>query len=118
MHYAMASFFSMVFSGQAGVNPYVYAVSDVYQDNFTEGIFAGKGIYDAKVMYRVLNKRFPDNSVLSHDLLEGSLVRCALASDVELMDGFPSSVISFYKREHRWTRGTGSCFPGYSGGTR
>jgi cyclic beta-1,2-glucan synthetase len=111
MHYAMASFFSMVFSGQAGVNPYVYAVSDVYQDNFTEGIFAGKGIYDAKVMYRVLNKRFPDNSVLSHDLLEGSLVRCALASDVELMDGFPSSVISFYKREHRWTRGDWQLLP-------
>ena len=111
MHAAMSSMFSKIFSGQVGINPYINAVSDVYQDNFREGIFAGKGIYDVHCFHRILGGKLPENAVLSHDLLEGSYVRCALATDVELMDGYPSTVISFFKREHRWIRGDWQLLP-------
>ncbi len=111
MKSAIASLFSRTFAGQAGIDPYINAVSDVYQDNFTEGIFAGKGIYDVKVFHKVLGGNMPENEVLSHDLLEGSYVRCALATDIELMDGYPSTVASFFKREHRWIRGDWQLLP-------
>lgn len=88
-----------------GTDSYTNAISDTYQDNFDEGIFTGKGIYDVNVFYTCLNKEIPENKVLSHDLLEGSYLRCALVSDILLMDGYPTSYTSFKTRLHRWIRG-------------
>ena len=84
---------------------YVNAVYDVYQDNFDEGIFTGKGIYDLEVFSKVLKDEIPENTVLSHDLLEGSYLRCGMASDIMLMDGYPTNYLAFKKRLHRWIRG-------------
>ena len=70
---ASRSFFALTFSGQTGIDPYTTAVSDVYQDLFGEGIFTGKGIYDLDAFYRVMDEAIPDNAILSHDLLEGSM---------------------------------------------
>ena len=42
---------------------------------------------------------------LSHDLLEGCYLRCGLASDILLMDGYPSKYNSFMNRLSRWIRG-------------
>jgi len=111
INYAMASFFSRIFSGQAGIEPYTNAASDVYQDAFNEGSFSGKGIYDVRVFHKVLGGRIPENAVLSHDLLEGCYSRCGLATGVELMDGYPSTVASFFRREHRWIRGDWQLLP-------
>ncbi|MDD4494326.1 MAG: glucoamylase family protein, partial [Eubacteriales bacterium] len=111
MRSALATIFSRTFSGQAGINPYINAISDVYQDNFTEGIFSGKGIYDIRIFSHIMDNTLPENAVLSHDLLEGSYVRCALVTDIQLMDGYPSSVLSFFKREHRWIRGDWQLLP-------
>ena len=47
----------------------------------------------------------PENMVLSHDLLEGCYLRCALTSDIEVLDDYPSKYNSFCKRESRWVRG-------------
>ena len=69
-----------------GTDSYTNAISDIYQDNFGEGIFTGKGIYDVNVFYTCLNNEIPENIVLSHDLLEGSYLRCGLVSDILLMD--------------------------------
>lgn len=88
-----------------GVDAYANAISDVYQDNFKEGIFTGKGIYDLETFSEVLCEEIPENTVLSHDLLEGSYLRCALVSDIMLMDGYPASYNSFKARLHRWIRG-------------
>ncbi|MBO5005707.1 MAG: hypothetical protein J6D03_10940 [Clostridia bacterium] len=88
-----------------GTDSYTNAISDTYQDNFDEGIFTGKGIYDVNVFYTCLDKEIPENKVLSHDLLEGSYLRCALVSDILLMDGYPTSYTSFKTRLHRWIRG-------------
>ncbi len=108
---ANRSFFTRVFAGQGGLDPYTTAVSDVYQDIYEEGIFTGKGIYDVDVFIRVLHDRIPDNTVLSHDLLEGCHLRAGLVSDIELVDGYPGSYRSFTARQHRWTRGDWQLLP-------
>ena len=90
---------------QGGVDSYTNAIFDVYQDNFSEGIFAGKGIYDVSIYNRVLEKEIPENTVLSHDLLEGSFLRCGLLSDVMLLDGYPTKYSAYMLRNHRWIRG-------------
>lgn len=97
--------FSKLFAGQGGTDLYSNAVSDVYQDCFEEGIYTGKGIYDLDSFYSVLNDTIPENKVLSHDLLEGSFMRCGLASDIVLLDNYPSSYASYRKRKNRWIRG-------------
>ncbi len=97
--------FSRLFAGNGGTDLYANAISDVYQDNFDEGIFTGKGIYDLDVFYKVLKDRIPENTVLSHDLLEGNYLRCGLASDIVLMDGYPSKYNSYKVRINRWIRG-------------
>ncbi|WP_234123465.1 GH36-type glycosyl hydrolase domain-containing protein [Clostridium hydrogenum] len=102
---ANKTMFSSIFSGETGIDTYSTAVSDVYQDLFAEGIFTGKGIYDIDVFQTMLKAQFPENTVLSHDLLEGSYARTALVTDIELMDGYPAYYSSSSKRLHRWVRG-------------
>ncbi len=102
---ANSSVFTRIFAGQGGIDPYTTAISDIYQDLFGEGIFTGKGIYDVQVFNKVLKGAFPENTVLSHDLLEGSFVRTALATDIELIDDYPSGYGSYMMRLHRWVRG-------------
>lgn len=97
--------FSRLFGANGGTDLYTNAISDVYQDNFDEGIYTGKGIYDLDVFYEVLKDSIPENMVLSHDLLEGSYLRCGLASDILLMDGYPSNYNSYKVRKNRWIRG-------------
>ncbi len=97
--------FTKIFAGAGGIDSYTNAISDIYQDNFKEGIFTGKGIYDLEVFSKVLKNEIPENTVLSHDLLEGCYLRCGLVSDVILMDGYPTKYLSFMNRLSRWTRG-------------
>ena len=97
--------FTKIFAGSGGIDLYTNAISDMYQDNFEEGIFTGKGIYDLEVFEKVLKDRIPENTVLSHDLLEGSYVRTGLATDIMIMDGYPEKYNSFINRLSRWIRG-------------
>ena len=87
--------FTKIFAGAGGIDNYTNAISDVYQDNFDEGIFTGKGIYDVAVFSKVLKGQIPENTVLSHDLLEGCYLRCGLASDIIFLDGYPAKYLSF-----------------------
>src|SRR5665213_4067030 len=97
--------FVKLFSGDPGIDPYTRAVSDVYQDVFHEGSFIGKGIYDVDAFERAVGGKFPENRILSHDLLEGSYARAALVSDVQLFEEFPSRYSADTRRRHRWMRG-------------
>ena len=97
--------FTKIFAGDGGTNSYTNAISDLYQDNFGEGIFTGKGIYDLEVYSKIMGNQIPENTVLSHDLLEGCYLRCALVSDIMLMDGYPTKYNSFMNRLSRWIRG-------------
>jgi cellobiose phosphorylase len=90
---------------EPGVDPYTRAVSDVYQDVFREGSFIGKGIYEVDAFERATEGRFPDNLILSHDLLEGCYARAGLLSDVELQEEYPSRYSMDVSRRHRWIRG-------------
>ncbi len=99
------SMFTKIYAGSGGTDLYANAISDVYQDSFDEGIFTGKGIYDLEIFHKLLSKEIPENKVLSHDLLEGSYLRCGLASDILLLDGTPFKYSSYMSRLHRWTRG-------------
>jgi cyclic beta-1,2-glucan synthetase len=102
---AASSRFSALYAGESGIDPYTRQVSDVYQDIFGEGSFVGKGIYDVDAFHRALNGRFPENLILSHDLLESGYARSALVSDVELVEEHPSSYAVESSRRHRWIRG-------------
>ena len=106
-----SSLFQWAFSGPNGLDPYAFVVSDVYQDLFEEGTFVGKGIYDVDIFEQALQQRIPENTVLSHDLLEGIFARAALASDVELVEEFPSRYDVELARQHRWVRGDWQLLP-------
>ena len=97
--------FTRIFANNCGVDSYSNAVSDFYQDNFGEGIYTGKGIYDLRVFSKVLKSEIPENTVLSHDLLEGNYLRCGFASDIVLLDGCPERYNSYINRLMRWIRG-------------
>jgi len=91
--------------GEPGIDPYTRAVSDVYQDVFGEGSFIGKGIYDVDALEQTLKGRFPENRILSHDLVEGCYSRAGLLSDVMLYEEYPSCYSADVSRRHRWIRG-------------
>ena len=105
------SLFQRVNSGPAGMDPYAAAVSDVYQDLFGEGSYTGKGIYDVDAFEAALGGRVPENTMLSHDLYEGVFARAGLASDIEVVEDFPSRYDVASKRQHRWTRGDWQLLP-------
>jgi len=102
---AGSTLFSRIFTGDVTFDLYTHAVSNVYQDTLSEGIFVGKGIYDLEGFTRSLEGELPENAILSHDLLEGLHGRTALASDIVLFEDFPSTLLSYIRRQHRWIRG-------------
>ncbi len=106
-----SSVFSRVFAGDSGIDTYASVVSDIYQDAFGEGIFIGKGIYDFRIMHQLLRGMIRENTVLSHDLLESSLTRCAFASGIRLLDSTPPNFAAFARRDHRWIRGDWQLLP-------
>ncbi len=99
------SLYARLHGGEAGIDPYTRASSDVYQDIFQEGSFIGKGIYDVDAFERSLGGRFAENQILSHDLLEGCYARSGLLSDVELQEEYPARYSADVSRRHRWIRG-------------
>nr|WP_313789036.1 hypothetical protein [Paenibacillus larvae] len=100
-----------LWSGDPGIDPYAFAVSDPYQDGLGQGIFTGKGIFDVNAFAQVLCERIPENRVLSHDLLEGGFLRAGLLSDIELIDDHPSQFSAYQRRLHRWVRGDWQLLP-------
>ncbi|HAL92510.1 MAG TPA: cyclic beta 1-2 glucan synthetase, partial [Verrucomicrobia bacterium] len=102
---AHQSIFSRLHAGEVGIDPYTREVASVYPDFFGQGQFVGKGIYDIQTFHAATGGRFPDNRILSHDLIEGCHARCGFLSDVELVENEPSRVLVDANRRHRWTRG-------------
>ncbi|MBN9377761.1 MAG: protein ndvB [Chlamydiales bacterium 38-26] len=99
------TWFSKIFSDAQSINPYTQVVSDIYQDLMSEGNYHGKAIYDVQTFHKVLDRCFPEEHILSHDLLEGVHVRVGFASDIVLSDKFPQDYYAWSKRQHRWMRG-------------
>ncbi|WP_157956808.1 GH36-type glycosyl hydrolase domain-containing protein [Salinicola aestuarinus] len=103
--------YQRLFSAPGGLDVYSAAVSDLYQDLFGEGSFAGKGIYAVDAFEMALAGRVPENSLLSHDLLEGIFARAGLASDVEVVEAEPERYDVAARRQHRWARGDWQLLP-------
>ncbi len=102
---ARCSWFARLFAADAGIDPYTHAVSNVYQDLFGGGSFVGKGIYDVDAFEQTCGSCFPENRVLSHDLIEGCHARSGLLADVELFEDYPGRFNADARRRHRWIRG-------------
>jgi cyclic beta-1,2-glucan synthetase len=107
----LRSRFAQVFAGSAGIDPYSSASSDVYQDLFGRGTFTGKGLYDVDAFHATAGRAFPENAILSHDLIESNFARCGLVSDIEVFDDFPAKYNAYARREHRWVRGDWQLLP-------
>ena len=105
------SWFAQLFAGSAGIDPYSAAVSDTYMDLFGRGTFTGKGLYDVDAFEATAGQAFPENRILSHDLIESNFARCALATEVEVFDEFPARYAAYARREHRWIRGDWQLLP-------
>jgi cyclic beta-1,2-glucan synthetase len=105
-----SSLYARMHGNEPGIDPYTRASSDVYQDLFAEGSFIGKGIYDVDILLEVLDGRFSENGILSHDLLEGCYVRSGLLSDVQLFEKYPTTYRADVKRQSRWIRGDWQIF--------
>ena len=112
---ASRSRLASLYSGETGFDIYTRAVSDVYQDLFGEGIFTGKGIYEVSILHQVLDRRFPRNALLSHDLIEGAYARAGLVTDIEVIDDYPSHHSAHTRRKHRWVRGDWQITPWLTG---
>lgn len=115
---AAKSPFAWIASGDSGLDSYFPLCAEFYQDVFGTGIFGGKGIFDVRAFHRTLPAWIPENTVLSHDLLEGCLLRAGLAEDVSLYDSEPANFIAWWKRQHRWIRGDWQLLPFLGGGVR
>ncbi|WPH21865.1 GH36-type glycosyl hydrolase domain-containing protein [Variovorax paradoxus] len=105
------SFFHWMFAGQCGLDPYGSGASDIYQDVFGSGSFTGKGLLNVRAVHAALDRRLPDGAVLSHDLLEGTVARCAMVSDVVLIEDHPHHSGVAASRVHRWVRGDWQLLP-------
>ncbi len=105
------SWYHRLFAGQCGLDPYSAASSEIYQDVFGEGTYTGKGLLHVQAMHAVLHQRLPEGQVLSHDLLEGSLLRCAGVSDISVVEDAPVHADVANSRLHRWTRGDWQLLP-------
>ena len=108
---ATHSRFAALLAISGGIDPYSAAASDAYMDLFGLGSFTGKGIYDVDAFEAATGKTFPENQILSHDLIEGNYARCGLLSDTELFDDFPARYHAYACREHRWVRGDWQLLP-------
>ena len=108
---ATHSRFAALLATAGGIDPYSTAASDAYMDLFGVGSFTGKGIYDVDAFEAATGSRFPENHILSHDLIEGNFARCGLISDTELFDDFPARYHAYARREHRWVRGDWQLLP-------
>lgn len=102
---AVKTDFARLFSPQGGGDPYGSRASEVYMDCFRRGGFAGKGLIHVRSFLDCLDGRFPEDTVLSHDALEGAYLRGGYVGDVELTDAFPSHPFAWLARQHRWVRG-------------
>ncbi len=102
---ADSSLYAVMNGNEPGIDPYTRATSDVYQDLFDEGSFIGKGIYEVDIFEKAFKGKFPENRILSHDLLEGCYARSGLLSDVQLYEKYPVRYDTDMKRQHRWIRG-------------
>ncbi|MBQ2841713.1 MAG: hypothetical protein IJE72_01600 [Clostridia bacterium] len=100
-----SSVFGRMMAGDSGITAYDSPAGERYQDLFGEGIFCGKGLIDVEAYYRLLDSGLPHETILSHDIVEGGFLRVGYVPEIQITEGMPKTVLSYYQRLHRWIRG-------------
>ena len=98
------TFFTRLFT-EGGTLAYAPAVSERNMDLFGCSVFTGKGLLDVDAFLCAVGDRFQRGRILSHDALEGAVLRTAFAGDCEITESFPAKPDSYFARMHRWVRG-------------
>ncbi len=99
---------SRLWSGNGGcctVSAYDSSDRELYSLCFGEGTFTGKGLIRTGAYYENITNAFPDEKILSHDILEGGILGVLYCGETEFNDSFPPTTKGFFRREHRWLRG-------------
>ncbi len=104
------SAYAKLYAGETGPGRYRAARPNLMFDVFGAGNFTGKGIYDVAAFSERLDGFFPDNRILSHDFIEGSVAGC-YDSTVNASEDFPQSFADSFAREQRWLRGDWQLLP-------
>ena len=73
--------------------------------NNSTGTFFGKGVIHIPTFLKCMSDRLPENMILSHDIIEGEILRTLEINDVAFLESAPSSLKQLLTRENRWTRG-------------
>ena len=101
---AAGTFFTRLLT-EGGTLAYAPAVSERNMDLFGCSLFTGKGLIDVDAFNRAVGSRFEEGRILSHDILEGAMLRTAFAGECEITESFPGKPDSYFARMHRWVRG-------------
>ncbi len=98
------SLFSRLHTVGGGV-AYAKGAGERHFNLFGEAVFCGKGLIDIDAFYKVACDRFDEGRILSHDVLEGAVLRTGYSAVSEVCESFPSTLAGYYSRLHRWIRG-------------
>lgn len=97
--------FSRYFGGVTFSGTYDTRSANLYMDSFGTSIFGGKGLIDISAFREVCCGKLPEGRILSHDIIEGALLRTAFAGDIRFTESFPPRTDAYFARLHRWVRG-------------
>jgi len=82
--------YARMWGSDAGIDPYTALCPMSTRTSSVKAHSSAKAYTTLTAFERVLKERFPDNRILSHDLIEGCYVRSGLVSDVQLYEEYPS----------------------------
>ncbi len=101
--YSMNTLFSKRYYFDSGYDRYSNT-DNFYNNLMTKSLFNGKGIFRLYEFYTKLYNVLPSGKILSHDILEGSLLNTGMLSEIVYEDA-PNSIYSETSRKNRWLRG-------------
>lgn len=100
--FSLKTKYAIRFLGESGLSGYPFYTS-LYKKLFNKEIFCGKGIYRLLNFFNKLEEVLPSNKVLSHDIIEGSILNTGCGSVI--FEDAPSGFIADRERRKRWQRG-------------
>jgi cyclic beta-1,2-glucan synthetase len=81
------------------------STEDVTFSIFGEYYYQGKGLINIEMYRKLCIEKFPEDVLLSHDLIEGSYLRVAHVDDCTIFESYPIGFDSYLQRLNRWIRG-------------
>lgn len=101
--FSINSIYSKRYYNECGVERY-HSTDSFYYNLSRHAIFNGKGIFKLTSFYNKLFNVLPSSKILSHDIIEGSILKTGELSDYVYEDA-PTTIISEVNRRNRWLKG-------------